>query len=115
METKEIKPVFETIYMNPKIMVNKYLNSLWVKVKHDLKDEMFKTNELEICYFFDLGIKENTEDIILNLKHKLFGEVLNLNFSFHSYKDKFYLVVPQSFFLDQEYYGRVYKSIETNF
>ncbi len=98
--TKINKKSFKVIFMDPDLMLKKYLNSIWIAVeltKYDFFREKYVSKNIEICYWFDKNINENYKEIIYNLKQRLF-ENTSISVKIHSYKDKVYLIVPQSYF-----------------
>lgn len=109
-----MKPNFELKYINTDLFIKKYNNSYFLKIRYDIPGKLFRIADAEICYFFDLDKEENTQHILINLKEKLFAEQALLKFSFHSFIEKHYIIIPQSFFLDKEFYEKTYMNLEEN-
>jgi len=93
---------FEKVYMAPKLMVQTYLNSSWIKIKYKTNDELFTENTVNICYFYDMDIFEKPNTIIRNLIAELLPQKRILSVKIYSYEAIYYTVVPQSYFLNSE-------------
>jgi len=91
--------IFETVYLSPDLLICQYLNSYFIKINYNLKDELYRTNEVEICYYVgNENVNINSKEIISNLKNGLFKNQNNVKFTFHIYKPKYYLIVPHKSF-----------------
>ena len=99
----KIIPEFKTIYIEPNNLIKIYLKSFFIDCKYDLTNEIFKSTNVDICYFCDLGINESYEEILINLR-ELFHPNALIKCTFHIFRSKFYLVIPQSYFLDKDFY-----------